>query len=379
MKKKNFYIGILLTSAMFVLGSTGSVFAVDTGWTTGYPEYDEILSKYYEGVSSHWNTQGFQENDLDYLFGYDPSINTLGYCLKDIDDDGTPELFVGRTDDQGIYMGMLYDFYTITDGKLVKVLESGERDRFYLCENNEIAEEGSGSAVTASHTYYNYKNGKLEKIEEVLFDAYQDEQNPWFYVAADSEDIYSTPITEEEGNSIISSYEYVTDLYQPVATLINENKRQGQEAETPDEKNIEITSYMETYKDLVEKLGMSSTDSWQFLGNDSYVVDQFYLEWEENIWSMKNEGAPYIKLYGFSLGDSVETVEKTLLEKEWVSYYSDDKENIYLAIINDKPYMISLRKDENNNLSSWYFCNWPEGDNVGEFFAKSREKQENGE
>ena len=124
MKKKNFYIGILLTSAMFVLGSTGSVFAADTGWTTGYPEYDEILSKYYEGVSSHWNTQGFQENDLDYLFGYDPSINTLGYCLKDIDDDGTPELFVGRTDDQGIYMGMLYDFYTITDGKLVKVLES---------------------------------------------------------------------------------------------------------------------------------------------------------------------------------------------------------------------------------------------------------------
>ena len=35
--------------------------------------------------------------------------------------------------------------------------------------------------------------------------------------------------------------------------------------ESPDEKNIEITSYLKNYKDLVDKLGMSPTDPWQFM------------------------------------------------------------------------------------------------------------------
>ena len=151
-------------------------------------------------------------------------------------------------------------------------------------------------------------------------------------------------------------------------------------AELPDEKNIEITSYLKNYKDLVDKLGMSPTDPWQFIDQkNAYMVDQFYIDWESDydIWSMKNEGASYVKIYDYSLGDSIEEIEKTLLEKEWVDYYSDDKENLYLAVIDDKSYMLALQKDENADMSSWYFCNWPEGDDVGEFLEASRNKQSN--
>lgn len=219
MRKKNFYAGVLLTSVMFMLGNAGAVYAADNASATGYPEYDEILSKYYEGVSAGWDMQQLQENNLNYLFSYEPDINTLGYCLRDIDNDGTEELFIGKTNDQDYYEGMVYDMYTMLDGKAVQVLTSGERDRYFLCKDNTVAEEGSGSAWYSLWSYYNYKDGKLEKIETVFTDGQHDPQNPWFYTTSDSGDDYSTPLTEENAQSIIDSYEYVTDLYSPVTDL----------------------------------------------------------------------------------------------------------------------------------------------------------------
>lgn len=219
MKKKSFYAGVLLTSAMFMMGSAGVVFAADNASSTGYPEYDEILSKYCEGVSAGWDMQQLQENNLNYLFSYEPDINTLGYCLRDIDNDGTEELFIGKTNDQGYYEGMVYDMYTMLDGKAAQVLTSGERNRYFLCKDSKIAEEGSGGAMNSVWCYYNYKEGKLEVIECVFTDGFYDEQNPWFYTKSDNLSDYSTPFTEEKAQSIIDSYEHVTDLYSPVTDL----------------------------------------------------------------------------------------------------------------------------------------------------------------
>lgn len=215
MKKKIFYAAALVTSAVFMLEGAGVAYAADDTSGTGYIDYDEVLSRYYDGVSSYWNTSDFQANGLNYLFGYEPNVNTLGYCLKDIDNNGTEELLIGKTDDEGIYMGMIYDMYTMVDGELTQVLTSGERDCFYLCEDNEIAEVGSGGAVSTSHCYYNYDNGKLEKTEEVFLDGFYDEQNPWFY--STGEDVHEISITEEEGHAVIDSHKYVTNPYKPVS------------------------------------------------------------------------------------------------------------------------------------------------------------------
>lgn len=146
-----------------------------------------------------------------------------------------------------------------------------------------------------------------------------------------------------------------------------------------EEGTIEFTSYLENYKDLVEKLEMEPTDCWQFGDtSDSYVKDQFYLEWEKdsNIFSAKNEGASSVKLCGTSLGDNLAKVDEVLQKNEWFNYYNDENINSYMALINDKKYALNVYKDQAGNVSSWYLNNWPEGDNVGDIFERIRaEKQ----
>lgn len=138
------------------------------------------------------------------------------------------------------------------------------------------------------------------------------------------------------------------------------------------EEDIEISSYFDQYEQLVEKLGMTPTDYWQFPDSDSYVIDQFYLEWKDNLFSMKNEGTPYIKLYGSSIGDSATELESLLQENGWINYYSSTSECSYIAIINDKEYIIYIYKDENGNVDSWYLNNWPEGEDISDLFSKLR-------
>lgn len=138
------------------------------------------------------------------------------------------------------------------------------------------------------------------------------------------------------------------------------------------EEDIEISTYFDQYEQLVEKLGMTPTDYWQFPDSNSYVIDQFYLEWKDNLFSMKNEGTSYIKLYGSSIGDSATELESLLQENEWINYYSNTSECSYIAIINDKEYIIYIYKDENGNVDSWYLNNWPEGEDISDLFSKLR-------
>lgn len=179
------------------------------GSITGYPEYDEIIRKYYDGISAHWTMQEYSENGLDYLACYVENVADFGYYLADVDQNGTEELLLGvLTDVMPGYTGMFFDLYTMEDGNLVQIITSGERDRYYLCEDNTIANEGSGSAWTSSHSYYDLVGSQLYIKELVRFDAYYDENNPWFYSATGDWSDYSSPITEEAANSIINSYEY---------------------------------------------------------------------------------------------------------------------------------------------------------------------------
>lgn len=142
---------------------------------------------------------------------------------------------------------------------------------------------------------------------------------------------------------------------------------------------IEISSYFEQYEQLIEKLGMMPTEPWQFLESNSYEIDQFYLEWDDNLLSMKNEGAPYIKLYGSGIGDSAEQWEKTLLEHEWVNFYNHNNECAYITIINDRNFIVIIYKDENGDIDSWYLNNWPEGDDVADAFSELRENRKDEE
>ena len=100
-------------------------------------------------AAAGWNIGQFQEQNLCYLAGYYvQTFNKLGYFLQDIDNNGTAELFIGALDDGSeTDEEMFFDMYTLINGGIPSlVTTSGERDRYYLCTDNTIANEGSGSA-----------------------------------------------------------------------------------------------------------------------------------------------------------------------------------------------------------------------------------------
>ena len=218
MKKKTLLTGILAAAMLFATGGLSTVYGSETKTLADYPQYNEIVQKYYEGASAGWNISQFQENNLCYLAGYYSDINKLGYCLLDVDSDGTDELFIGTTEDEG-YEGMFFDMYTLTEGKAELVATSGERDRYYLCEDNTIANEGSSSAFLSVNYYYEYKSGKLNLQDGIVYDEEINLQNPWFYGTLDNGEDSLEPISEGAADSIKSKYKYMKLSFSPLSDV----------------------------------------------------------------------------------------------------------------------------------------------------------------
>ena len=182
---------------------------------TSYPAYDEIIRKYYEGMASGWSMEDFRENDLCYLAGYEMGESSLGYCTMDINGDGIEELMIGSVNENA-YTGMFFDLYTIVDGQISLVISSGERDRYYLCEDYTIANEGSGGALSSVSGYYDLISDQLQLKEGVFMDGYDHSDNPWFYTSTNIYEDYSTPISESEAQGIMDKYTYMTLPYVPL-------------------------------------------------------------------------------------------------------------------------------------------------------------------
>lgn len=129
---------------------------------------------------------------------------------------------------------------------------------------------------------------------------------------------------------------------------------------------IEVSDYLNSYDQLKELLAMQPVDYWQFPDSESYMVDDFYVEWKNNIFSMKNEGASYVTLYGTALGDSMTEADQALTENGWVTYAESESGHSYLTLIEEEPYYVELDADEDGNLKDWYLNNWPEGEGIAE-------------
>ncbi len=189
------------------------------GSITGDPQYDEIIRKYYKAVSLHWAMSDYAESGLDYLASSVEDTSGIGYYISDLDQNGTEELLIGPIGIGGNYTGIFFDLYTLKDGNLVQIITSGERDRYYLCVDNTIANEGAGSAWISGWTYYDLVDGELVMREHVLADGAYDSENPWFYSTTEEWEDHSSPISEDAAQSIINSYQYVDDPYIPLSVL----------------------------------------------------------------------------------------------------------------------------------------------------------------
>lgn len=145
---------------------------------------------------------------------------------------------------------------------------------------------------------------------------------------------------------------------------------------------VDVENYLEQYAQLVTMLNMEPTEHWQFTDADSYEKDQFYLEMSGDMFSMKNEGAQYIWLFGTKLGEPIAEVNDSLLKIGWTEHYKDENLYDYISIINDKKYVLSVYYDTDGTVVSWYLNNWPQGEEVANDFKRlerDRQLEEDGQ
>lgn len=266
-----------------------------SGSITGYPEYDEIVNQYYNGMALNWSTEDFREHNLCYLAGYETGVDQIGYCVRDINGDGVDELMIGGI---GEYSdpGMFYDLYTMIDGQRVLVKSSGERDRYYLCQDQTIANEGSSGAALSIWGYYDFVSGQLQLKEGIFTDGDKHPENPYFYTTTTFYEDYSNPISEEEAENIINKYTYETIPYISLADINNQSAvvESGtssfrQQAEQEVNETEQQASVAESGNEQYEIWDRCLNDVWGYLQEALSSEEMETLIQEEMDWIQNKE------------------------------------------------------------------------------------------
>ena len=175
-----------------------------------YGSYDDLITTVAAGVSGGFTEEQEDELNLSYnIVHADPSYETIGYTELDLDGDGTKELLLGSNDTDGD-ASHIYNVYTLVDGQMVQVLTGWDRNCYYLCQDNIIANEGANGASNYCTTFYTYSAGTLTLKESVYYNADKDADNPWFYSTSAAFDENGKSISESEVNAITDAYDYQT-------------------------------------------------------------------------------------------------------------------------------------------------------------------------
>ena len=175
--------------------------------------YKDQMGLIYQALSQEWSVDKYFENEISSLISNhyeENALENVGYALKDLDGDGKDELIIS-TVSKDYSAGMIYDVYSAPNGKVVHVLSGHERNRYYLQWMEEgaymIANESSNSAFNSAWYYYTLTEGKLELVQGVVFNAAEDENNPWFITYDEDWDVSNdTHDLDGMAESIIEAY-----------------------------------------------------------------------------------------------------------------------------------------------------------------------------
>ncbi len=164
----------------------------------GDPEaaYGEILAKYVTAIEEGWDFSRCDREDINVTVSNLESPTDLRYALLDLDRDGTEELLISDG-------SLIYDLYAVEEGQVIHVLRGAERNAYALTRDMLILNTGSNGAASTVYTLYRYFSGNLIVDTQVIFDAAQDPENPWFRGYGTPES--SSPITEEEAQAFLDA------------------------------------------------------------------------------------------------------------------------------------------------------------------------------
>lgn len=158
---------------------------------TAIPEaYQPVIAKYVTALTEHWGGEACSNADISLLVSYATSPSELGYALLDLDNDGTDELIIANDAERQV----IYDLYSLVDGKLVHVFNGWDRNSYELREGYRILNIGSNGAASADYVYCHLSNGQLVTDSLIRFDAATDPDHPWFRGTGEND---LAPITDE--------------------------------------------------------------------------------------------------------------------------------------------------------------------------------------
>ena len=182
--------------------------------TTGYATYDALLAEI-----SGLRRSGASEAQTDFshdLLSANDYYQTPGWLLRDLDGDEIPELLLGA--DWGDGHSVIFNIYRLDGAKAVRVVDGWNRNRWYLCTDGSLANEGSSSAFESSYSYYRYTSGELQHLETLLYLDGGSGGSPWRYSATADHYVSSgdfRSVTEAEATAVRDKYTHETLILTP--------------------------------------------------------------------------------------------------------------------------------------------------------------------
>lgn len=175
--------------------------------------YAKQIEKYYTALSNQWDESAYFENEMSPMavYYYDGNaLDNVGYAVMDLNGDNIQELMIGAILNAE-RDPLVFEIWTLNNGEPVMLAQSGSRNRYYLqyAEDDQqwtIAYEAENGAANHAVYYLHLSDGNFEVIQGVIYDAFANENEPWFMAYDLDWDISNdTPIDEETANAVMEA------------------------------------------------------------------------------------------------------------------------------------------------------------------------------
>ena len=137
---------------------------------------DSMADEQCEGASDYWTwpiSDDYPYVTQDILFEswryYDEGSLSNWYCLVDVNGNGTEELLIGDTEEDGDSV-FIWAIFTCEDGTVVPLFASAYRTSYWPCEDGTIGGRSSGGAGTGCYGYYTFDGSSISETESLSWE-----------------------------------------------------------------------------------------------------------------------------------------------------------------------------------------------------------------